>query len=73
MDKTNSRRNGIQSTSTLFEDNQGCISTSREPVVNDRVKHIDIKYHWIRHEVEKGTIQLEHCATSEMTADIQKH
>jgi len=56
--------------SVLHEDNQACISTSLNPIINDRVKHIDIKYHWLRKEVESKTLLLQYCPTDEMTADI---
>ena len=59
-----------QRSSTLFEDNQPCIATAKNPVINDRVKHIDIKYHWIRDEVAAGSLTLTYCPTADMTADI---
>jgi hypothetical protein len=40
-----------QQATILFEDNKPCIATSENPVTNDRLKHIDIKYHWIRKKV----------------------
>ena len=59
-----------QRSSTLFEDNQPCIATAKNPIINDRVKHIDIKYHWIREEVATGSLTLTYCPTADMTADI---
>lgn len=59
-----------QITTTLYEDNQGCKSTVENPIVNDRVKHIDIKYHWIRLQAKNKIIKLKYCHTSLMTADI---
>ena len=37
-----------QQATILFEDNKPCIATSENTVTNDRLKHIDIKYQWIR-------------------------
>lgn len=51
-------------------DNQGAIALTRNPAYHARTKHIDIQYHFIRHHVESGTIQLTYCPTHEMTADI---
>ena len=32
---------------------------------------IDIKYHWLReHTYENGTVELEHCKTEDMHADV---
>jgi hypothetical protein len=59
-----------QRTSTLYEDNQPCIQTASNPIVNERSKHIDIKYHWIRNEVKCGALKLVYCMTNDMTADI---
>ena len=33
-------------------------------------KHIDIRYHFIHFEVQKGSINLIYCPTEEMTADV---
>ena len=50
--------------------NQGALALARNPQFHARTKHIDIQYHFVREHVEKQTITLSHCATSEMTADI---
>ena len=55
---------------TILEDNQSCIKMCKNPVMQKRTKHIDVKYHFIRERVEDKTIKLEFCPTSDMTADI---
>lgn len=55
---------------TLFEDNQSAIAIARNPQFHGRTKHIDIKYHYVREEIEKGIISLEFCPTNLMVADI---
>jgi hypothetical protein len=52
------------------KENQPCIATAMNSVFNYRVKHIDIKYHWIREEVATGSFTLTYCSTADMTADI---
>ena len=37
-------------------DNQGMINLTKNPVNHQRSKHIDIKYHFIRTEIQAGTI-----------------
>jgi hypothetical protein len=37
-----------------FEDNQACIALSMNNIVNNRSKHIDIKYHFNREKVASG-------------------
>ncbi len=43
---------------------------SKNPVSRARIKHIDIKFHYIREAVENGSIQLKYCCTEEMLADL---
>ena len=35
-----------------------------------RAKHIDICHHFVHEQVANGTIKLDYCSTSDMTADI---
>lgn len=58
------------SPTTILEDNQSCIKMCRNPVMQKRTKHIDVKYHFIRERVEDSTVKLEYCQTDEMYADI---
>ena len=58
-----------QPTTTIFEDNQSCIHMSNNPVINDAGKHIQIKYHWIRDEINKASFSLVYCNTKDMIAD----
>ena len=55
---------------TIFEDNQSAIAMTKNPQFHGRAKHIDIKYHFIREQVNCGNVQLKYCPTGEMTADI---
>lgn len=34
------------------------------------MKHLDLRFYWLRDEVEKGSIRLEHIRTDEMLADL---
>ena len=54
----------------LLEDNQSAICLATNPVFHARRKHIDLKFHFIRDHIEKGTICLEYCPTEKMLADI---
>ena len=40
----------------IFEDNQGAISMAKNPVFHKRMKHVQIRYHFVREAVEQGTI-----------------
>ena len=54
----------------LFVDNTSAIQLAKNPKFHDQTKHINTKYHLIRHHVEAKTIHLTHCPTSEQIADI---
>ncbi|KAH9468629.1 hypothetical protein Pst134EA_033370 [Puccinia striiformis f. sp. tritici] len=53
----------------VFSDNQAAISLSCNPLHQQRTKHIDLKYHWIREMVEAGIVVISYIPTSVMPAD----
>jgi hypothetical protein len=55
---------------TMHEDNQGCIALAKNPHDHGRTKHIDICYHYTREKVKDGTIKLLYCSTETMIADM---
>lgn len=54
----------------IYEDNQSAISFARNAQVQGRMKHIDIRYHFIQEKVIDGTIEIKYCSTDQMLADI---
>ena len=55
---------------TIFEDNQGAIALSKNPVDRQRAKHIDIRYHFSRSVQETGKVTIKYCPTQDMIADM---
>ena len=55
---------------TLYEDNQAAICLSKNPQYHGHSKHNDVRYHFIRDETKKGTIEVKYCKTEEMVADM---
>ena len=55
---------------TIFEDNQSAICLSKNPQFHGRSKHIGIKYHFIRDQVNDGVVDVKYCKTEDMLADI---
>ena len=55
---------------TIFEDNQSAIAMTKNSKFHGRAKHIDIKYHFIREQVNCGNVKLEYCPTEDMMADM---
>ena len=62
--------NSEDSPTVLYEDNQSAIAMTKNPQFHGRAKHIDNKHHFIRQQVNQGTIVLQYCPTAEMVADI---
>ena len=54
----------------LKMDNMSAIALSKNPVLHDRSKHIDTKYHFIRECVDGGRIGLDYTSTLEQLADV---
>jgi hypothetical protein len=51
-------------------DNQSCIKMTENPVFQDRSKHIEIHYHFIRDMVQRGALKLQYISTDEQVADV---
>lgn len=54
----------------IYEDNQAAIAISKNPQYHARCKHIDIKYHFVRDQIFKGSIAVKYCPTENMIADM---
>ena len=54
----------------LKMDNMSDIALSKNPVLHDRSKHIDTKFHYIRECVDKGSILLEYASTQDQLVDL---
>ena len=55
---------------TLYCDNLSVISIYKNPVQHSRIKHIDIRHHYIQNLVEDKIIDLRHISTENQLADI---
>ena len=51
-------------------DNTSAINIAKNPVPHSRTKHIDIRHHFLRDNVEKYFIRMDHCRTEDQIADI---
>lgn len=54
----------------INEDNQGCISIANSSSCHKRSKHIDIKFHFTREQVENKVITINYIPTERQIADI---
>ena len=53
----------------LYIDNQAAIKLIKNPQFHERIKHIEIKHHYIRETYENGNISLQDTPTIENIAD----
>jgi hypothetical protein len=51
-------------------DSTSAISFAKNPVLHSRTKHIEVRYHFLRDNVEKGDIDLIRVPTEKQLADI---
>ncbi|CAL9004505.1 unnamed protein product [Prunus brigantina] len=51
-------------------DNTSAIANTKNPIFNQKIKHINWRYHYIKEALQQGVIDLLHCPTKEQVADI---
>lgn len=54
----------------ILTDNTGCIQVSKDPVRHSKLKHIDTRYHFLRHSVREGDVDISHVPTLDNLADF---
>jgi hypothetical protein len=53
----------------LFSDNQSAIALTKDHQYHAHVKHLDIRFHFLRWIFEQGVLWLKYCPTNDMVAD----
>src|ERR1700759_2170227 len=56
--------------SVLHMDNQSAISVSKNPEHHGRMKHLDLRFYWLRDQVEAGILVPQFIGTNKMPADV---
>jgi len=56
--------------STLAMDNQSAISVAKNPEHHGRMKHLDLRFYWLRDAVDDGRITPVFVPTTQQVADI---
>jgi hypothetical protein len=51
-------------------DNKSAIAISANPVQHSKTKHIDIRYHFLKHHVEEGNVEMYFVSTEFQLADL---
>ena len=55
----------------IFEDNQGAVQLSQNPVSNSISEYIDVRHHFFRELVLQGDISVNHVPSEYQHADIR--
>jgi len=55
--------------SKLYIDNQSAVQVAKNPEHHGRLKHLDLRYYWLRDIVALKKIEILYCPTNEMPAD----
>jgi hypothetical protein len=56
--------------SIIYFDSQGSIALAKRPEYHQRTKHIDVQHHFVREQVNLGTVQFKYISTDIMVADV---
>ena len=54
----------------LYQDNQSTMVLAKSRGHHERTKHIDVRFHYIKHAVEKNQVEVQYLPTEHMVADM---
>lgn len=54
----------------LYIDNESALTVAKNPEHHGRMKHLDLRFYWLREKVADRTITVEHLPGKEMPADL---
>ena len=60
----------LECTPVIHADNQGAIALVKNNMVQSRSKHIDIRYHYIRDNYQKGLLDIIYISTDNNISDL---
>ena len=60
----------IKQPTTLCVDNQSALQVMKNPEHHGRMKHLDLRFYWLRDAVKAGLIDVRYISTKDMPADI---
>jgi len=54
----------------IYGDSHGAIFNAQNPITQKGIKHIEIRYHYIREQIKKGEVKVFAIPTTENVADM---
>ena len=61
---------GTNEPTIIYEDNQAAIAIANRAQYHGRLKHIDVRTHFVRDCVQRRQIKVIYCSTNDMIADV---
>jgi hypothetical protein len=55
----------------LMCDNTNAISVAKNPIFHKRMKHLQVRYHFLRDHMEKGDIEMRYIDTGRQFASLR--
>jgi hypothetical protein len=55
---------------TMNIDNMSAINLAKNLVAHGRSKHIEMKFHYLREQINNGKLVLKHCRSEDQMADV---
>ncbi|TPX72070.1 hypothetical protein CcCBS67573_g05920 [Chytriomyces confervae] len=60
----------LNDSTTIHQDNMSTMAIALNPIQHQRVKHMDVKVHFLHDHLEKQDVKIVYCPTEDMVADI---
>ena len=60
----------VDGPSDIYIDNQSALSVAKNPEHHGRMKHLDLRFFWLRDAVSQKVISISYIPTGDMTADL---
>ena len=60
----------LQGKTVVYSDSQSAIHLSKNPVYHERIKHVDVKYHFVREVITSGKIEIKKVPTEDNPSDM---
>lgn len=54
----------------IHEDNQACIRVAESDKPTRRMKHVDVRFHFVKNEIDNGTVRLLYVPSEDQIADV---
>lgn len=54
----------------IHEDNQACIRVAESDKPTRRMKHVDVRFHFVKNEIDAGIVRLLYVPSEDQVADV---